>query len=265
MAPSLAVRNMTKLAVDLAEAAQPGARVVSELRMEQLTLERAMTRELNPAFTALGELVALAAEGQGGILIEASRGETGRIMAILQAAQVGEWVKETLAGMIEKQWKRTVDSTLRILGRHDIEVSDRSKLEQKLLKMGGTRVGLTDIKGEVKDSLFRVLDEGREKGLNPRDTAKLIRKYVPQGRFIKAGSRYRAELIARTETLEAQRHSSISGYEDSPVVKACVAFDGDGDAVCIARNGNEYTFAEASAQADGTHPNCVLAFGPVIE
>lgn len=263
MPASLAVRHITEAAVALAEAAQPGARVVSDLRMEQRRLERSMEKTLYPAFTSLGELVAEAAEDQGGLLIEASRNETGRIMAILQAAQVGKWSKETIGTMIEKQWQKVLESTLKVLKRHKIEVSARSALEQKLLKIGGTRIGLTDIEGETKEALFRVLDDGRERGLNPRTTAKLIRKYVPQGRFVEAGSRYRAELIARTETLEAQRHSSIQSYEDSPVVKRCVAFDGDKDAECAARNGTEMSFAEASAQANGTHPNCVLAFGPV--
>lgn len=263
--PSLLTRQLTEAAVELAEAVQPGARVVADLRQELTILERPATSELVIAFEALGELVARAAEGQGGILIESpSRKETHRIMAIIQTSEVGEWAKETVGVIMEKQWKRVLDSTFRVLKfKKELKISLRSELEQEILNMGGSRLGLTDIAGETKESLFQVLEDARDKGLNPRDAGKLIREYVPKGRFVEAGSRYRAELIARTETLEAQRHSSIGMYEDSPVIKACVAFDGDKDAECAARNGSEYSFAEASIQANGTHPNCVLAFGPV--
>jgi SPP1 gp7 family putative phage head morphogenesis protein len=262
--PSLLVRELAETALVLAEAAQPGARVVGELRKEQTRLETQMARELDTAFQALGVLVSKAVEDQGGLVIEASREETSRIMAVLAAADVKSWGEKTIGPMIERQWKRVLDSTLRIMDLHDIKVSKRSKLEKRILKMGGTRKGLVDVLEDTKTALFRSLDRGRAKGMNPREVAKLVQQEVPKGRFVNAGSRYRAELIARTETLEAQRHASLQSYEASDVVTAVVAFDGDKDDECAARNGTEYTFEEATAQADGTHPNCVLAFGPVV-
>jgi SPP1 gp7 family putative phage head morphogenesis protein len=111
---------------------------------------------------------------------------------------------------------------------------------------------------------MKVIDVGRKLGVNPNQTAKLIEQFVPAGRFTEAGAGYRARMIARTETLHAARISSLEVYRTAPQVKEVIAFDGESDEECAARNGSTFTFDEAEAEANGTHPNCVLAFGPVI-
>lgn len=248
----------------IAEAAQPGAKVIAAFRKDQARLENVFIKELEGAFDDLGALLAAVTAGQGGILWEASAGERARILAILAAAKLRDWTKKVLQPLFEKHWKRVLDTTLMTLKREDVPVTMRSKLESKLLKEGGKRVGLLDISGDTKESLFRVLDQGRGRGLNPRDVAKLIEGEVPKGRFVNAGSKYRAQLIARTETLHAQRTCSLAMYRESPEIKKVIAFDGDYDDECIARNGTEYTFDEADVENAITHPNCVLAFAPVV-
>ena len=157
-----------------------------------------------------------------------------------------------------------MDSTLHTLTKEEVPVTLRNALAQELVEMGGRRIGLLDIEEDTKRALYAILEEGRGQGLNPRDTAKMIEEHVPAGRFVNAGPSYRAELIARTETIEAQRISSLKMYDDSPAVKKVMAFDGDGDEVCASRDGTEYTFGEAESESAATHPNCVLSWAPVV-
>lgn len=251
--------------LSIAEAAQPGAKLIAAMRRDQAKLEGVFQKELESAFSELGLLVAKATTSQGGLLFEeATRGERARIAAIIVASKLKEWAKKKLEPLFEAHWKQVLDTTLLTLKREEVPVSVRSKLESKLLKEGGKRAGLLDISGEVKDSLFRALDAGRGEGLNPRDVAKLIEDEVPKGRFVEAGSKYRSQLIARTETLHAQRTCSLAMYRESPEIKKVIAFDGDYDDECVSRNGTEYTFDEADVENAITHPNCVLAFAPVV-
>lgn len=250
--------------MDLAEAIRPGLKLITDLEKERIRLERVFIPELIKEYRALGSHVANAADGQGGLLIEASRNERSRIAAILSSARLRKWAEEHMKPLLERQWRRVVDSTMLMLRRHEVPVTLRSELARELLLMGGKRVGLLDIEDDTRRSLFHVLEEGREKGLNPRSIAKEIEDKVPAGRFIHAGPSYRAELLARTETVEAQRRSSLRVYADSEAIKEVEGFDGDQDAECAARNGSRFTLEEAESESEGTHPNCTLAWAPIV-
>jgi SPP1 gp7 family putative phage head morphogenesis protein len=250
--------------LDMAEAIRPGSKLIVAFEKDRIRLERLFIPELMKEFRALGSHVANAAEGQGGLLIEASRDERSRIASILNAAGLKRWAQAHMKPLFQRQWRRVMDSTVLTLTRLDVPVTLRNELAQDLLDMGGRRIGLLDIEEDTKRSLFHVLEEGREQGLNPRDTAKLIEEKVPAGRFVNAGPSYRAELIARTETVEAQRQSSLKMYKDSPVIKKVVAFDGDTDEHCAGRNGVEFTFGDAELESASTHPNCVLSWAPIV-
>ncbi len=118
--------------------------------------------------------------------------------------------------------------------------------------------------GDTRTALFHVLEIGRDQGLNPRETARAIQKFIPSGRFVNAGPKYRAQLISRTETLHSMRMASLEQYAAAPNVDEVVAFDGDQDEECAARNGQTFSVGDATVEAEATHPNCVLAFGPKI-
>lgn len=246
----------------LAEAIMPGAQIVDELREDQVDLINLFTADLSREFTLLGQLVAAATSAQGGLVMEASKAERARITAIIAAARLEVWVKERLIPIYEHHYKRTAELTLKTLRRADIPVSLRDIIEEKIIQAGGKRVGLLDIPRDTQESLFKVIDKGRELGLNPRETAKMIEEFVPRGRFVDAGTPYRARLIARTETLHAQRMSSLELYRESPAVEKVVLFDGESDEECSARNGSVVSFDEAEAEMNDTHPNCVLCFAP---
>lgn len=257
-------KEVAQLLVEAAEAARPGARLIAELRKQQRILEPQFQKELEKEFADLGHWVAVVSEGQGGLLQEALRDDEGRVLSILRRANLNQWAQEHLKPLFEKQWRRVLDSTVLVLNRNRVPVHLNNDLAQKLLDMGATRIGLLDIEDDTKVALMGILKEARKAGMNPRTAAKLIEDKVPAGKWTKAGPRYRAELIARTETLEASRQSSIGLYEASPVVKEVEAYDGDGDELCAERNGETFTFEEAEQESVETHPNCVLSFGPVV-
>lgn len=132
-----------------------------------------------------------------------------------------------------------------------------------ILREGGMRVGLLDIEKQLRDSIYKALAEAREAGEGWAEAANRIRRYVPSGRFVKAGTGYRSQLIARTETSNAQRQVQLKAYEAHPEVKAVELMDGllsDSDAECEARNGEVVSFAEAEAIEE--HPAGTLMFMP---
>lgn len=263
--PRLARRPLAEAILELAESNRPGSKVIAALHLEQRRLEPQFLAELEKEFHDLGHWMAMVVEGQGGLLLEADRpGDEGRIMRILQRANLNQWTKEHLAPLFQKQWRRVLDSTVLTLNRNQVPVQLNNHMAQALIDIGARRIGLLDIEEDTKRALLNILTAAREAGLDPRSTAKMIEDKVPAGRFVNAGPKYRAELIARTETLNAQRYSSLKCYEESPVVKEVEASDGEGDPVCAFRNGNTFSFEEAANELNNTHPNCVLCFGPVV-
>ena len=72
---------------------------------------------------------------------------------------------------------------------------------------------------------------------------------------------YRAELIARTETMFAYNTAALGSYRDAGLTMV-QAIDGDKDEVCAARNGQEFSIIEAYGIED--HPNGTLDWVPVL-
>ena len=128
--------------------------------------------------------------------------------------------------------------------------------------------GLVDFTEQTRASLFDVLSEARAAGHNPITIARQIQADIPAGRFTKAGSKYRAELIARTETANAQNVSARAAYQQSDVITGLLCVDaqfGDTDGDCEAVDGNTFTFAEAEQIGDLQHPLCTRQWLPVVE
>ena len=248
---------------ELAEAARPGARVVAALRADQKPHMALFTSELNREFKLLGQLVNAASDAKGGLILESYASLRQRVQEIIAASRLEQWVEERLKPIFNYHYKRVAESTWKLLSKQNIPTTMRDQIEAEVIAKGGKRLGLLDIEKDTHTAIFNVIREAREKGLHPRVISRMIEQYVPKGKFVNAGSRYRSLLIARTETLHAQRLSTIESYRQSPAVKECIAFDGESDEECSARNGETFTFEEAEAEAENTHPNCVLCFGPV--
>lgn len=164
-----------------------------------------------------------------------------------------------------KNYSRIIDQTANtITNITGIGVGVSDPAQERIFHAGGKRLGMVDISGSTRTSLFRAIDEANHQGLNPRQTARLIRQEVPAGRFINAGAGYRAQLISRTETNWAQNAVSIACYRESEVVDGCIAMDGDGDPECAARDGQFFSFDEAEIEMENEHPNGTLCFAPHV-
>lgn len=72
---------------------------------------------------------------------------------------------------------------------------------------------------------------------------------------------YRAELISRTELMFAYNSAALGSYREAGL-NMVQAIDGDDDEQCAARNGREFTIADAYGIED--HPNGTLDWVPVL-
>ncbi len=258
----------TEAVLTLAEERMPGLKVVAKLRRDSMVAENYLAAQLRIHFSNLAKQVEGAALAVGV--------DEDNLDYLLTIARVDAWRSSILRPALERQYRdiavRT-EATMFTSGilpqfQEAINVPDRATLRDlvasRLLKAAGLRLGLVDIRGDTKRAIFEAIEIGRERGYGPRKVAGLIREMVPAGRFVEAGSKYRSEMIARTETLHAQRMATLEFYKESPVVHKVVAFDGEGDPQCAQRNGQHYTLEQAEVEMNITHPNCVLAFGPVV-
>jgi hypothetical protein len=109
----------------------------------------------------------------------------------------------------------------------------------------------------TKDNVRRLTDRANEEGWSSEQLAKAI---LEKGEI---DSRYRATMIARTETGTAYNLGSIDAYRIGGVTHVDV-LDGDDDEPCASANGSRWTLEEAEANPLG-HPNCTRAFSPVVE
>lgn len=232
------------------------------LREQQPSLWPGAALEVRVALAALGQHVAAVTAAQGGLVLETS--PAARIAAIISAANLEGWIAQRFSPIYERLYRATANQTMATLTKEGYPITERSKIEARVLKELGKRTGLIDLNKQTKESLFRILRTARELGIGANSAAYLIEDMIPRGRFVYAGTRYRAELIAESEALHAQRIATIESSRRSPQIKELIAFDGDGDEICLARNGTRFSFDEAEVETNNTHPKCVLAFGPVV-
>jgi hypothetical protein len=74
----------------------------------------------------------------------------------------------------------------------------------------------------------------------------------------------RAETIARTESMHSYNRATITGYGEFGVT-TLLAYDGDQDAACAARDGQEFSIEEAALEDELEHPNGTLGWSPVVD
>jgi hypothetical protein len=108
----------------------------------------------------------------------------------------------------------------------------------------------------TRDSIRGWVKAGTEDGWSVDKIAKRIRE---DGQEI---SKSRSVTIARTESREAYNGGALLAYDDAGVTKVR-ALDSDNDPECEERNGTVYTLEEAADVE--AHPNCVLAWEPIVE
>ena len=249
--------------------------VIRALQRDPLRLEEAFTRDLEPAFDELGRLAERAYQEArvlvraGGDGLEEKQTPEDEALAerIIQGMALSQWSQDALIPAFDGHYLRTTQMTVGSINTVlNLGVNLPDPVAREIVAAGGRRAGLLDITGDTRRAIFRSLADCRAAGEGPPALARRIRSQVPAGRFSNAGPKYRAQLIARTETLHAQRVSALQTYRTSDVVTGVVAFDnqtGFDDAECIARNGRVFTFEEAEAEMASEHPQGSLNFGPV--
>lgn len=223
-------------------------------------LWRDLAKRVTGATEKAGGLVVVKAEADVAI----ARKEQARINAIVKAADVPGFAKAKVDPWLAKLYEGAWLGTYSVAQDH-LTSTQRDAVQRRVLAAGGRRLGLIDITGDVRAALFRVLEFSREWETgqpSPRQVARWIRSEVPAGRFVHAGPRYRAQLIARTEIMHSTRVSQLELAKADPYVKTVTAMDGDYDEICADRDGTEFSLADADVEMLATHPNCVLSFVP---
>ena len=250
--------------------------VILALQRDAQRLEEAFAKDLEPAFDELGQLAerayqearVLVRAGGNGLEEKQTPEDEALAERIIQGMALSQWSQDALIPAFNGHYLRTTEMTVGSINTVlNLGVNLPDPVAREIVAAGGRRAGLQDITGDTRRAIFRSLADGRAAGEGPPALARRIRSQVPAGRFTNAGAKHRAQLIARTETLHAQRVSSLEAYRASDVVTGVVAFDnqtGYGDEECVARDGRVFTFEEAEAEMAAEHPQGTLNFAPNV-
>lgn len=186
---------------------------------------------------------------------------------VLQAFDLRQWVSKHLEPLMRNQASRVASDTANVLGKATGErVNIDNALWQRLAREGMSELRKTDLEPQIRRALNKVLEDAFAAGENPEEAARRIRELVPAGRFVNAGSKYRAQLIAKDVTARMQRAVARAAYEDMSHVVAMRLRDGvygppRSDAFCIERDGKIVGFDEVPEPA---HIQCTLGYEPVV-
>lgn len=264
-----ATRSAFVEALERAVSARDGARFAQRNHAALARVEGSFAAQLRVQFADLGRHVARAAESVGGLTVSESvtSDERRSVEAIVRAADLDRWAKRNLRPIYEEQWLTAGAKSVNVANaelRVGVRLADR--LSARIIAIGGRRLGLLDLREDTKTALYRTIAQGKRDQLGPKQIARMIQAQVPAGRFANAGPRYRAQLIARSETLNASRMTTFTVYKDADTVRGLLAHDaliGD-DPDCVERDGTEMSFEEAEAAMDETHPQCTLNWSPLV-
>jgi hypothetical protein len=137
----------------------------------------------------------------------------------------------------------------------------------EILARSGLRI--TDINETTRKSIAETLEIGVGRGYSipqlvngvPREAFGGVQGALTAN-GVQVWDNYRAEVIARTETMNAYNEAALLGYK-TLAVRQVQAIDGDTDADCAARNGAVYSVDDALGIGD--HPNGTLDWVPITK
>ena len=242
-------------------------------------LEAEFTDELEEAFEDLGERAEEAFLAVSGVEFALNRNSESQLKQegdeladevaeevnrIMRSLNVTVWAQAALIPAWDGHTIRTLNFTVgSVNGTMGLGVNIPNHVVRDLLDKGGTRRGLIDFTKQTRDAMFRTLVEGRGNGEHPLQLARRIRQDIPAGPFPQAGAKYRAQLIARTETAYSQVVSALEVYKEAGDFDGLQVTDGDYDEACAAMDGQVFSFADFEAIEPLEHPNCTRAIAPV--
>lgn len=176
--------------------------------------------------------------------------------ALIASTLNTEKIINDLTIVYEKHYERIAQATQEnISATLNLGISIVDQTEAVILSEGGKRVGLLDIPGKTKRKIFEQLSEGRLEGESVPQLARRLRDFIPSGRFKKSSTR--ATLIARTETVNAQRESAIATYQENRVTEVLIldARKGPTDIDCETWNGQIVSLEMGQRLVQDEHPN----------
>ena len=125
---------------------------------------------------------------------------------------------------------------------------------------------VTDITHTTRDAIAAQLAEGLRRGYSTTQIAQGVPDEAYQGitGVFDQARGYRAEMIARTETMFAFNTAAVQSYQDSGVVDEVEILDGDYDPECEEMNHQVVPLDEALGLVDDEHPNGTRAILPIV-
>ena len=230
-------------------------------------LSGSLDREITGLLQELGSRAASAYLGSLQKAERPSKREVRALVAkVVRSLGIAGWVQQRLmpalrnhAGRVARDVERTLLTEVGL----ETKVADADV--QRIAR--APHFTARDIEPQVRAAILKAVEEGLAKGDNPQRTADRIRKSVPAGRFTKAGSGYRSQLIAQDQTGAMMYEASLAAYRSNPNVTAIKLRDGiygppRSDSFCIGRDGDVVPLSEAPARA---HPRCTLGATPVVQ
>jgi HK97 family phage portal protein len=242
------------------------ARLVREFNKSLERLTAIFSRELQKVFNNLGDSAAdifeQSAASRDVETLAADTPQTKTNQDSFYADLIANNINSRLLNY-DKQYLRVANDVFKTVNSiTGLGVNLTDKIELDFIKLGGTRLGLIDLKAQTRDAVFQALESAREAGEGPYQAAIRIRDKVAAGPW--STPTIRANIIARTETKYAQNQSSVRAYKEGGCSQVEIV-DGQlptSDQDCIARNGKIISIEEASTLDE--HPNGTLSFTPVI-
>jgi hypothetical protein len=141
-------------------------------------------------------------------------------------------------------------------------------LNHRYQRLPGTRIG--GIEDTTQNLIIDMVNEGLRRGYSPLQIANGVDEEGYGGVVSIFDDEYRAEMIARTESMFALNWGAGNSYADSGISEA-EALDGVDDPECAARNGQIFTIDPDTGQIvddNGDpvedHPNGTLAWAPNV-
>lgn len=142
--------------------------------------------------------------------------------------------------------------------RWDLQVPEVAAVRKRL----GNKI--TKVNETTRAAVAQQVETGLARGYSVTQIANGVAAEAYKGVLgvFDDATRYRAEMIARSETAMVYNDTANAGYADAGVSEVEVV-DGTGDDVCAAANGAIWTLEQAQGDPIG-HPNCVRSFMPVL-
>lgn len=241
--------------------------VAPHLRHRAQVLSAQLEREMQAALSELGDHAAHAYQT---FVHKAEMPNIRKIVSrVLEALNIRQWLDARLLPILRNHAARTMVDTQRTLQTEiALEMSIGDEQARQIVAQAGVHLRMADIDEQVRETIAKAIEDGFAAGENPTVTGRRIRDQVPAGRFVHAGSKHRANLIARDQTAQLQRSAAVALYQSNPNIVAVRARDGiygppRSDAQCMARDGEIVPIDQADSLVP-FHPLCTLGVEPVV-